>query len=814
MIENNTTAPKHSWESEESESTLQLVDIWGMIWNNRWWYVLSVFVCLCLTAFYLYRTPKTYSRSAKVIVSEDASNSMMRDLASFASSMSQIRPSGTNVYNEIQAFTSPDLMQSVVARLNYETRYVESQFLRGIELFNETPFVLTLEGDNPVSSFSFTVTNLGDDNFALSAFKVAGNDIDVEKVEGVFGEIVSSPVGKVTLHPTRHLENWTRDIIVSWVNSMDRAKAIEKNLTVSLSDKQSSVLVLSLTDLFPSRATNILSTLIDVYNENWIEDKNRAARNTSEFINDRLTVIEKELGGVEDDLKDYKERHGITNIENISQAYMTESSAYATRYFEVNNELSIARYIKEYLTDPAHADALIPAGTGIAASVENQIQQYNKEMLTRDRLLSESSAANPVVADMNKALDDMKSTIHRSIDNLIATLQLQAEKIRREEDKILGNISSFSGQELQLLSIERQQKVKESLYIYLLQKREENEIASLVNVGNTRLIMSPNGGNQPVSPNTRMLLLVALIIGMGLPFAYFFLKDQLDTRVKNRGDIAKLQAPFLAEIPQMGVSGLGWWKRLKVDRYNTHNSQIIVKAGKRDMMNEAFRVLRTNLDLMIGYEQKVRKIMVTSFNPNAGKTFINMNMAATMALKGAKVLLIDLDLRKGTLSQALEVKTDKDVAAYLSGKIQLDEAIHNVKEHLDLIPVCKLPPNPAELLITDRFRKMMDAMSVRYDYIFIDCPPLDIVADTSIIANHVDITIFVMRANLFDKRALPFVEDMYENNRFHRMAIILNGVEGGIGRYGKSYGYGYGHGYGYGYGYGHGYGYGQTDDNE
>ena len=803
MIENNNNVPqRNSWDTEDSESSIQLADIWALVRNNIWWYILSVIICLTVAGYKLYKTPKTYSCSAKIILSEDAENSALRELASFNGTMTR----GSNVHNEIQALTSPDLMQSVVTRLGYEATYTELQRLRTRELFSSTPFVMTLGGDNPPTSFSFQASRHADSSFVLTKFVVAGQEVKGETVQGAFGDTLATPAGKIVLHGTRYLGHWHKDISVSWVNAMSRAKGYSGRLGISLADKQSSVLLLTMTDRFPARATNVLTTLIDIYNENWIENKNRAARNTSEFINERLVVIENELGGVESDLRNYKESHGITNIESVASTYMSESSAYAKRYFEVSNEISIARYIKDYLTDPSHANSLIPAGTGISGSVENQIQSYNSQMLNRDRLLNESSMANPVVADMNETLEALKSAILRSVDNLIATLQIQADKIQGEENKILGRISNVSGQELQLLSIERQQKVKESLYIYLLQKREENELASLVNVGNTRLIMAPSGSGAPVAPNSKMTLLIALVLGLGIPFAFFFLKDQMDTRVKSRGDLSRIQAPFLAEIPQMGIFGLKWFERIKFDRFNTHNSQIIVQPDNRDMMNEAFRVLRTNLDLMVGADRgKGQKIMVTSFNPNAGKTFIDMNMAATMALKGAKVLMLDLDLRKGTLSKALGFDGKKGVSAYLNGNLTLDEAIHNCREHLDLIPVGKLPPNPSELLIGEHFQTLMDELSRRYDYIFIDCPPLDIVADTAIIASHADITIFVMRANLFDKRALPAVEEMYEAGRFNRMAIILNGVEGRM-NYGSSYGYGYGHGRGYGYGYGYGYG--------
>jgi tyrosine-protein kinase Etk/Wzc len=612
---------------------------------------------------------------------------------------------------------------------------------------------------------------------------------------------------------------------------MSRAKSCIVNLSSSLSNKESSVVVLSLKDLFPDRASAIISTLIDVYNEEWINNKNRSARNTTQFINDRLVVIQNELGGVETNLKNYKEKNKITDIKSVSDAFLKQSSDYSSKYFEINNQYAVAKYIRDYLNEPAHAKSLIPANSGISnATVEDQIKQYNDLVLRRDMYQNESSSSNPMVEDLNDAIASMRSAIIRSVDNLIATLRLQLDRISNQEDNVMGKISSSSGQELELLSIERQQKVKEQLYIYLLQKREENEIQSLVNVGNTRLIMNPNGSPSPVAPKKSMILLVALIIGFGIPFVIFYMIKTLSTSVKAKSDITNVSVPFLAEIPQMGITG-NWLERMRADRFNKDYERILVQGGKRDMINEAFRVLRTNLDLMLNVTPGCHKVMMTSFNPNAGKTFVTMNMAASVALKGSKVLLLDLDLRKATLSKALKLNREGFIG-YLNGKeLDYHNTLKEVVENLYLMPVGTLPPNPAELLLSEKFVSLLDSLTKEFDYIFMDCPPVDIVSDTGIIAKYADMTVFVMRSGLFDKRALPSVEELYQDGTYNKMAILLNGVEGngrgyGYGKYGygyggkygygysHSYGYGYGHSYGYGSGYGYGYGYGEQDDDD
>ena len=773
----------------DDDQTLQLADLWALIWDNKWWYVLSVLLFLFIAGFHLYKTPNTYSRSEKVIVDEDSQATAMKELTAFAGYRRSYY-SGNNVDNELEAFASPDLMQKVVARLGYETRYVEKQFLRTRELFTLTPVEMSLLGDNTSSAFSFLLSKVGDDEYVLSDFRVAADDLPGVRIQGHLGDSIVTPVGAIRITPTARIESWNRPITVSWVNSRSMGKAYAGRLSTSLSSKQSSVVVLTFTDVFPARSEAVLSTLLDIYNEEWVNNKNRSARNTADFINDRLVVIEKELGGVESSLKDYKQAHQLTNIQSVSNAYLQQSSEYSARAFEVNNQLSVARYIKDYLNNPVHSRDLIPANTGLQNStVESQVKEYNETLLKRDRLLNESSENSPLVIDLNVTLEAIKVAVNRSIDNYISTLQLQMDKINDEERTIMRRIASTSGQELELLSIERQQKVKEQLYVFLLQKREENELQSLLTVSNTRLIQTPSGSSAPVAPNKMMILLIALVLGLGIPFALFYVMKVLDTSVKGRNDLSRITVPFLAEIPEL-QSGSGYLRKFRRNRFDGGNTKILVRSGSRDMVNEAFRVLRTNLDLMVGHEGS-HTIMVTSFNPGAGKTFTMLNLAASVALKGSKVIILDLDLRKATLSKAVG-KNNSGIASYLNGKTDsIEDHVQTLAENLFLLSVGSLPPNPAELLVSDRFKTMLSTLKGQYDYIFLDCPPVDLVADTSIIAAEADITIFIIRSGLFDKRGLPAVEQMYKDGRYNRMAIILNGVE----TYSKR-GYGYGYGYG------------------
>lgn len=784
---------------KNDEGSLNLSDIWNLgleiVWDHKWWYVASVLLCIGIGLVYLYRTPDTYLRTAKVIIDESDQDAALRSIGTLAAGAVRMQ-AGTSVANEIQALASPDLMQSVVERLHLETRYVRNEFLRDVELYTGTPLEMRLAGDNPQSYFSFEADQISDSTLILRDFVIGpGSEKIRTEIECNYRDTVMTPAGRIILYPTSRSPNREERIRISWNNSMSVAKNYVRKLSVGRSGKESTVVQLSFEDNFPSRATNILSTLIDIYNEEWVRTQNESARNTSAFINERLVIIEKELGGIENDLRQYKEVNKLTNMDAISRAYIDETSEYAAKDFEVSNQLSVAQYIKDYLNNPVNESALIPANLGLTTgNVETQIAEYNNLILQRDRLSTGSGKNNPLITDLNNSIASLRSAILRSVDNSIATLQLQAQKIQAQESQIMARIALNSGQELQLLSIQRQQMVKESLYIFLLQKREENELAALVNVGNTRLIERPEGSAAPIAPNKMLILAFCLLVGLGIPFGIILLKRISDNTVKSKTDFSDIPMPFLGEIPLSAKRNhLGYVR--KAAKFNNKNCRIIVEAGKRDMMNEAFRVLRTNFDIVVEKKPSTAFVaMLTSFHPNAGKTFIIQNLAACMSLKKVNVLILDLDLRKATVSKALGCG-HTGLAAYLNGKADDIESLTDaVSPGLYVLPVGNLPPNPTELLLGERFEKMIAYLRNRYDYIFIDCPPIDIVADAAIVTKFVDMTIFTVRAGMLDKRMIPALDELYDSGRFRRMALILNGVDmesRGYGSYGYRYGYEY-----------------------
>ena len=352
----------NSFNTLNEEEGLRISDIIELVIKHIWWYVGVTLICLLGAGYYLYKTPVVYSRSAKLIIDDSNQDAAMRNLGMASANM--MRRTFDGVENELQAFASPDLMYVAVERLGLQTRYVEKQVLRDVELYHNSPVTMQLAGMNPTSGFSFLLTPAGEGQVSLSEFKIRDNEI-LDVIIGQCGDTLTTPAGQLVIYANENIEDFQMPIRVSWANSAATAKAYAGKLNVSLSGKMSSVVVLSMTDQFPIRADAVLSTLIDVYNEEWLNNKNRSAMNTAQFLNERLVVIEQDLTAVETALKEYKEKNNVSDIKASTQKYMSESSLYANKAFEMNNQLSVANYIKDYLNNPANAmvpitEAIIP----------------------------------------------------------------------------------------------------------------------------------------------------------------------------------------------------------------------------------------------------------------------------------------------------------------------------------------------------------------------------------------------------------------------------------------------------------------------
>ena len=802
---------------EASKADIQISDVIAWTTTHKMFISLSVFVCLVLGFLYAGRSQQIFQRESSVMIRSDSyGNSQIGELAAFSDL--NLFNTGIDVYNEIEAFRSPILMERIVERLGINTTYTSKNWIgRVTDWYDETPLVVKFvepiskyDGE-AVTSFSFALSSDDDKNFSVGDIKINGKPCR-STAEITVGVAAKTPVGTIVVSPTKfYKDNFSGTLYVDHTTVKNCAKAKIKSLESSLSDKKSTVINFSFTDSNAKRAEDILNTLLDVYNEEWIRYMNESTDNTSKFINERLVVIEEELGLVDSDIEKFKSSNRLLDIGTETTRVSEASVKYSDEAFRVNNQLSIARFIREYLVDKTKTLDLLPANSGINNdNIELQIAEYNKKLLERQRLADSSSDSNPLVSDLNNQLAMMRQTVLHSVDNLISTLKIQAQRINDRENQIEGQISSNPGKVKQLLSIERQQKIKEELYLYLLQKREENELTASIVVNNTRLLKPATGETAPIAPKKGFIMLVALMLGVAIPFGYMYLSSIIDTSVRGRKDVETLSAPIVGEIPQDGKKTLNIPVKLRLRKPKDEIVQVVVRQRSRNVINEAFRVVRTNLDFMLNNSAETQAIMMTSYNPGSGKTFTSLNIATSMALKGKHVMLIDLDIRKATLSKTIG-EPRKGITNYLNGQIDYEQAVvHNMlgTEGLDFLPVGVIPPNPAELLLDKRLETLIAEVKQHYDYIFIDCPPVGIVADTSIISRVADRTIFVIRVGVLDRRVLPDIERVYKEQQYPNMSLLINGSKQALG-YGYSrYSYGYGR---YGYGYG-GYGYHEEGD--
>lgn len=780
-----------------NDDFLRIQDLFILCLAKWYWFVISLAILLGAATIYLLKTPPVYTRSASLLIKEDGKSGSGNEAAGVLGDIDIFRTS-TNINNEMLSMQSPAVMYEVVRRLHLDVNYTtDGRFYDPVIYGSDNPYEVSFFDLGDAESASFTLRPDKDGQVKLTDFTRNGEEADGDAVTAL-NDTVQTPVGRLLVNARPGSTAAQQTVFVSRISMQDATADYSSRLSVALNDEKSTVVNLTLQDVCTQRAEDVLNTLISVYNENWVKDKNQIAVSTSMFINERLGVIERELGNVDEDISSYKSENLLPDVQAAASMYMAESSETNAKIQTLNTQLSMTRYVRSYLTGTSSRNQLLPANSGIENSgIEKQIAEYNTLQLRRNDLVANSSETNPLVVDMDHSLHALRDAIIRTLDNYVTTLNTQLRALQQSARQTTARIAANPSQGKYLLSVERQQKVKESLYLFLLQKREENELSQAFTAYNTRVIMPPSGSMVPTAPAKKNILLIAFVIGLIIPVAVIFLRESMNTRIRGRKDLEALTLPFVGEIPQAATK-----KKGTSDKKSTENNPIVVHEGSRDIINEAFRVLRTNLEFMTDKEQHSNVIVVTSFNPGSGKSFLAINIAVSLAIKQKKVLVIDGDMRHGSTS-AYVGSPQTGLSNYLSGHVNnLKDIIVTDARHANLqfLPVGTIPPNPTELLFSDRLKQLIDTVRSQYDYIFIDCPPIEMVADTQIIEQLADRTLFVVRTGLLERSMLPELQRIYDEKKYKNMALILNGTVGSGGHYGYRYGYRYGYHYGYGSG--------------
>lgn len=758
--------------------------------RNWIWIGLCVVFSIGIALLYIYRKQPEYLRFEQILVNDQETNGGIDEISNAFSSMG-LFTKNTNVYNELLTVTSPAVLYAVADSLNLDMNYYQQDGVRVKTLYGKTlPFIVKFLDIDPQGNGSMRIILNEDGTIVMDKFLqyIEGKKV---KYHGsvkatISGDTLNTPLGKVVMSLNPKYSSTAanpRKIKVEKLPMQTTVELYGKKMGGDLADQDADVIELSIEDVSVERSMDILNYILIVYNTNWIEDKNKMAYATSKFIDERLRVIQSELGNVDENIAEYMKKTGTPDIKTALEVSLELGSKVEEDLIKASNELSVSEYMRDFMAKKENEFSVLPVNLGIdSQDLAVQITTYNELLINRNNIANSSSAANPLVQNYDTQLQEMRRAISSSIDNRIKTLESSVNNLKREISKMNSTMSNMPEKNLPLLSEERQQAVKEALYLFLLEKREENELSRKFTADNVRIITPPMGPLQPVSPKKKLIVIIAFIIGLGVPVVILYYLDVSDTTIRSKKDLESLLAPFAGEIPQVGKKKRKFILTKKDDEQAPLQ---VVEEGKRDVVNEAFRVVRGNLDFMSRKDFEHKVVVFTSINPGSGKSFITYNLAKSYALKQKKILIVDCDLRHGSASMYAGMPT-KGLTSYLIGQTEnwLSLTVKNLDTpNLSILPIGQMPPNPAELLEDSKLETLIKESKDNFDMVFLDCPPVNIVADSQIISQWADRTIFIIRAGLMEKEALKEINEFYQEKKFKNICIILNGTDAVHSRY-------------------------------
>ena len=762
-----------------------LKTIWGIGLKNWYWFALSLAVAMTVAMYKVFSQVPVYQRTVSILVKPlggEGSDKTLRELG--------ISQTSTSLTNELLMMKSGVVAEQIVRRLNLDVDYTRKGKFYDIPLYGrDLPVNLLFCDLENNERASLTTALEPDGSLTLEGWSKNGQSLPDPGLLGHLGDTLETPLGRIVAQASpyyREGQSGKMRVVRSSIHAM--SNRVRGRISPILRDKNSSIIDIRYKDVSIARADDILNTLVTVYNEQWMKERNKQIISTNEFIRDRLSVIEQELGNVDQDISSFKSENLILDVGQAGAMAVAEANDAAKQDAALTNRINQLKTLYEYMLSLQDDGEQIPLYSGVENGVIIQkVSEYNSLILQRNNHLAYSSAQNPLVVDLNKKLATMRQSIIGILSSDIASLKAQKSDLQSTRRQAVGRVAQNPKQANYLLSVERQQKVKESLYLFLLQKREENELSQAFTAYNTQVIEPAHGSWEPVEPVAKSIYLMALLIGLGIPALILSLKYFLTTTVQGRDDLKGLKVPFAGEIPQ--AEG----KKSKNNKKD-ETPAIVIADQSRDRINEAFRVIRSNLEFLLGYEASHKVLMFTSMDPGSGKTFITANLSTAVALKGKKVLAIDLDLRRGSLSSYVG-RPHRGISGYLSGKYDDFHELIVPLGSVQVLPCGSLPPNPSELLYSQRFAALMETVRNEYDYVFLDCPPIEMVADPAITGRYADLMVFVIRAGLMEKSLLAEIDQCYLDKKFSNMVVLLNGTDAKHSRYGyHKYGY-----YSYGY---------------
>lgn len=779
------------------------------------WFVGAVLVCLIGAWIYLRMATPVYNISATVLIKDDKKGGNTGGMAGLEElGLSGLVSSSQNIDNELEVLRSKTLVKEVVNQLNLYVSYTDEDEFPSKNMYKTSPILVSLTPQEaerlsdpmvvemslyPQGSLDVGVT-IGDKEYQKHFEKLPAV-FPMDEGTLAFFQSPDSLMAKKDTTEESSAQN-VRHITAKINSPMKVARWYCESLTIEPTSKTTSVAVISLKNSSLQRGQDFINQLLEMYNRNTNNDKNEIAQKTAEFIDERIDIISKELGSTEANLENFKRNAGITDLTSEAQIALTGNAEYEKKRVENRTQISLIEDLRKYIRGNEYE--VLPSNVGLQdAALVATIERYNEMLVERKRLLRTSTENNPAIVNLDTSIRAMKSNVQATLDGTLQGMLITKADLDREANRFSRRISDAPGQERQFVSIARQQEIKAGLYLMLLQKREENAIALAATANNAKIIDEAIADDIPVSPKRKIIYLIALVLGVGIPVGIIYLIGLTKFKLEGRADVEKLTTvPIVGDIPL-------------TDEKNEKDGSIAVFENQNNLMSETFRNIRTNLQFMLQNDKKV--ILVTSTVSGEGKSFISANLAISLSLLGKKVVIVGLDIRKPGLNKVFRLSTkEKGITLYLANPdTDLMSLVQpsDVNKNLSILPGGTVPPNPTELLARDGLDKAIEILKKSFDYVILDTAPVGMVTDTLLIGRVADLSVYVCRADYTHKVEYTLINELAEEKKLPNICTVINGVDLKRRKYGYYYGYGkYGKYYGYGKRYGYGYGYGQENN--